>query len=340
MRELEKLALGGKDAIYERLLQREKELAEARGIKNHIPGSRMSVEAPASVTSKIPTSRSGAKAWSSRVSSPGAHPAMEKEIIKGTGPGIAQKVKYHTLGKLRRTWAVPGKYRMLRRAGLLGGAAGLGLLGTAWYRAAKNDKALKAQAAQREAAKFGAQFDYAPNAPVTPKPAKFPKMPAPMSTNAGKPDVPVPPKNTAKTEAYTGESAEMKVATASDLLAKIAFLDDGALPWIAGAAGGAGGYYAGKKIIDPLINASQENLRRKIRITEQLVDALEKGKKIAPFAGATVGAILLAALAAKRAKQKEREAMARILEMGGPEREGFDPRDRRSIGDPLAVYYG
>lgn len=315
VRELEKLALGEKDELYERLLQREKEMAAARGLE-YTPGMRMSG------------------------STPGPHPAMEKEILKGTGPSTGEKVRYHTIGKIKRLWSQPGKYRWLRRAGLLGGAVGAGLLGKAWHDSAKNDKALKEQAAQLEAMKFGANFDYAPNAPVTPKPAKFPKIPAPMSTNAGAPDIPKAPKNTGKTEAYNGESAEMKVATASGLLAKIAFLDEGALPWIAGLAGGAGGYYVGKKVIDPILGLGQENLRRKIHVFEKLIEGLDKGKKVAPFAGATAGAILLAAIAVKRAKKKERERMAQILAMGGPEREGFSPHDRRSIGDPMAAYYG
>jgi len=312
MRTLEKLALGGHDELYERLLQREKELAQARGISDFTPGMRMSG------------------------STPGPHPAMEKEVIKGTGPSTAQKVKHHTVGKVRRLWSQPGKYRWLRRAGLLGGAVGAGLLGKAWIDSAKNDKALKEQAAQLEAYKFGANFDYTPNAPVTPKPAKFPKMPAPMSTSGGMPDVPKPPKNSAKTQAYTGESAEMKVAT---LLHKVAFLESGAMPWVAGAAGGLGGYYAGKKVIDPILDIGQESLRRKIHIAERIIEGLEKGKKVAPFAGATVGAILLAAIAAKKAKQKERETMERVEAMGGPEREGFSPYDRRYVNDPYAGFY-
>jgi hypothetical protein len=318
LRELEKIALipnPGKDELYERLLQREKEMAQARGLK-YKPGMRMSGSVP------------------------GPHPAMEKEILKGTGPGMGQKVKHHTIGRLRRLWTQPGKNQLLRRAGLVGGAVGLGLLGKAWHDSAKNQKALKAREAQDIMGKYSAQFDYAPNAPVTPKPPKFPSMPAPMTTNAGEPDVPKPLKAPGKTQKYTGESAEMKVATTNDILAKVAFMDEGAAPLLAGLAGGAGGYYVGKKVIDPMLNVGQESLRRKVHILESIIEGLEKGKKVAPFAGATVGAILLAAIAAKRAKAKERETMAQILAAGGPQREGFHAEDRRSVGDPMAGYYG
>ncbi|RKY28741.1 MAG: hypothetical protein DRP83_00135 [Planctomycetota bacterium] len=317
-RELEKIAFipnPGKDAIYERLLQREKELAQVRGVKDFTPGMRMSGRAP------------------------GPHPAMEKEILKGTGPGVGQKVKHHTIGRLRRLWTQPGKYKWLRQGGLLGGAVGLGLLGKAWIDSAKNEKLLKEQQAQDVLRKYSAKFDYAPNAPVTPKPAKFPKMPAPMSTNAGKPDIPGTKKQKVEQD-FSGESAEIKVATTNDVLAKLAFMDEGAMPWIAGLAGGAGGYYAGKKIIDPILGLGQENLRRKIHIAEKIIEGLEKGKKVAPFAGATVGAILLAAIAAKKAKQKQRETMEQVEAMGGPAREGFSPYDRRALSDPLAAYYG
>lgn len=317
-RELEKIAFipdPGKDDLYHRFLQREKDLAAARGLE-YKPGMRMSG------------------------STPGPHLAVEKEVRKGTGPGIGQKVKHHTIGKLRRLWSQPGKYKWLRRGGLLGGAAGLGLLGKAWVDSAKNSKRLKEQQAQEIMGKYSANFDYTPNAPVTPKPPKFPSMPAPMTTNAGTPDVPTALKPFGKTEKYTGESAEMKVATTNDMLAKLAFMDEGIGPLLAGLAGGAGGYYAGKKVIDPLLNVGQESLRRKVHMLESIIAGLEKGKKVAPFAGATVGAVLLAALAAKHAKNKEREAMAKIQAMGGPGREGFEPEDRRSVSDPMAGYYG
>lgn len=318
-RELEKIAFSppADDPFVERLLQREREMAQARGIKDFTPGMRMSGK------------------------SYGPHPIMEKEILKGTGPKAGAKLRYHTLGKVKRFWSQPGKYQWLRRAGLLGGAAGAGLLGKAWYDSAKNQKELeRLQGDPQELDKLSAKFDYAPNAPVTPKPPKFPSMPAPMSTSAGVPDIPKPPKASAKTEKYTGESAEMKVATINDVLTKMAFLEEGALPWIAGAGGGVGGYYLGKKVIDPLLGMGQESLKQKMSMLEKIIGGLEKGRKAAPFAGATVGAILLAALAAKRAKQKERETMERIEAMGGPEREGFSPYDRRYIGDPMAAYYG
>lgn len=310
---LEKLAIP-RDAFAERLEARERDLAKARGLGHKPPGSRISTVGP--------------------------HPVLEKEILKQTGPSTKEKVKYHTLGKLKRFWRQPGKYRILRRAGLLGGLAGMGLLGKAWYDAAKNEKQLKDLQAQQVLGKFSAQKDYRPEAPVTPEPAGYPSMPKPRSTNAGPPNTPPSPESLKYDKDTPKPPKPPKLKTADEILAKTAFLEEGAWPWIAGAGGGVGGYALGKKVVDPLLKLKQDSILNQIRRGRKIVEGLERGRKIAPLAGATVGAILLAALAAKKARQDQAEDMARISAMGGPGGEGFYPYNIRDVRDPRAAYYG
>jgi hypothetical protein len=307
-RELEKLALP-KDKWSERLEARARDLGTARG-KTYGPDVRMS----------------GLGDIRSRL--------MEKEIIKQTGPGLGAKLRHHTIGKARRFWNPVGKSstrKFLRRAGALGGIAGLGLLGKAWYDSSQNQKAIDQLRAQGFINKMGTTFDYTPNAPVTPKPPKFPSVPKPMSTNAGKPDSLIPGKAPKSSGGdYSGESAETKVAMAGGVLAKAAFLEEGVSPLLYGAGGAAGGYLLGKKVVDPLLSMGQDSLRYQINRAQKILEGLEKGKRVAPIAGATIGAILLAAIAAKKAKEKERATM---------NTEGFDYHDMRRVHEPATAYY-
>jgi len=310
---LEKIAIP-EDAFSKRLKARERALAEARGMAHKPPGSR--------------------------ISGVGSHPVLEKEIIKQTGPSTGQKIKYHTLGRLKRFWGQPGKYKLLRRAGVLGGLTGLGLLGKAWYDAAQNEKVLKNLQAQQALRKFSAKKDYRPEAPVTPKPPGYPSEPAPMSTSAGPPNTPPPPESLEYAEKSQKPPKPPKLKTAEEVISKIAFLEEGATPWLAGAGGGVGGYLLGKKVVDPLLKMKQESILNNIRKGRKIVEGLEKSRKIAPLAGATIGALLLAALTAKKAKDKQIEDMLRIQAAGGPGQEGFYPYNVRSVRDPRAAYYG
>jgi hypothetical protein len=321
---LEKVAIGDpkNDPFFARLQQRERAMAEARGLK-YSPGMRM---APKNF-------------WQQELPFPGTHqphPALEKEIIKQTGPGLKTKLRHYTVGRLKRIWGQPGPHKMWRRAGLIGGAAGLGLLGKGWYDANQNEKQLKALQEELNSAgpKTGAQVDYVPAAPTTPKPVGFPVVPQPLETNSNV-------LNTGKKKNSLQENKIMRPTdkTATALLSKIAFLDSGVWPLIAGTGGGVGGYYLGKKVIDPLLTSRQNKIREQIARGEQWIGRMDKAKRLAPIAGATVGAILLATLAAKSAKRQERERMAQVQAAGGPGQYGFDPGERYTSSNPEAAYY-
>lgn len=197
---------------------------------------------------------------------------------------------------------------------------------------------------QRPQYKMGAT--YLPDAPITPKAAKLPSLPTPMSTNAGPPKLPGIAGNLgvaavgSKSKDVTGVP-KVETAKAAGLLNKIAFLDQGIGPLLAGGAGGVGGYMLGEKVIKPLLEGKQKSILEQMARGQSAVDKLERGKKIAPFAGAIAGALLLAAIASSRAKKQERERIERILMMGGrPEEGGFYSQDTKSVNDPTAAFYG
>lgn len=91
------------------------------------------------------------------------------------------------------------------------------------------------------------------------------------------------------------------------ILKKLALLDEGISPVVAGGAGGVGGYMAGKHIINPILESRKRSVIDKMLQGENILKKLETGTKFAPIAAATIGALLLASIAASRAKQHERE---------------------------------
>jgi len=93
----------------------------------------------------------------------------------------------------------------------------------------------------------------------------------------------------------------------TQILKKLAFLDEGISPAIAGGAGGVGGYMAGKHLVNPMLEKQKRSIIDNMLRGEGILKKLDTGTKLVPIAAATIGALLLAALAASRAKQHERE---------------------------------
>jgi len=128
------------------------------------------------------------------------------------------------------------------------------------------------------------------------------------------------------------------------ILKKLAFLDEGLGPLVAGGAGGIGGYMAGKHLINPILENRKRSIIDKMLRGEGILKKLETGTKVVPIAAATIGALLLAALAASRAKQHERERMqdqllyAQLQEQMGSS-QGFSPEDAVQFGSPNIAGY-
>ena len=125
------------------------------------------------------------------------------------------------------------------------------------------------------------------------------------------------------------------------VLEKIAFLDSGISPLLGGALGGAGGYALGKGVINPILESKRKSILDKMMRGEEIVKGIEKGKATAPIAAATIGAILLAAIAANRAKKQERERIENYLLMNQlreQDMQGFSRGEEVAYGAPSARY--
>ncbi len=129
------------------------------------------------------------------------------------------------------------------------------------------------------------------------------------------------------------------------ILQKMAFLEEGLTPAAAGLAGGAGGYLAGKHLVNPILESRKRSVIEKMLRGEDMIKKLNAGTKYGPLAAATIGAILLAGIAANRARKSERERIeqqilyAQLQEQLGGAGYGFSPEDQVRFGDPSGGIY-
>jgi len=169
-------------------------------------------------------------------------------------------------------------------------------------------------------------YAFTPLQPPTPKPVGMPSVsrPGPGAGISADKDV----------------SSKTKGLLAGTSVPKMAFADESALPLLGGAIGGAGGYALGEKVIKPLLSMKEKNILDRIALGEKAVSGIRKAKKIAPVGAAAIGAILLAALAARKARRKGEEDMARYIAMTGGNANayqyGVTPND---MVDPGSGYY-
>jgi hypothetical protein len=133
---------------------------------------------------------------------------------------------------------------------------------------------------------------------------------------------------------------EQALAIAYAQQEKTAFLDEGLSPLLGGAGGALGGYRVGKHLVHPAVKWKEEGIRRQLERGADAMSKLQRVQKLAPVGMAIIGAILLAALTARKAKQQERER----LQQYGPVpayQYGFNPSELQQAGDPYAQrYYG
>lgn len=130
-------------------------------------------------------------------------------------------------------------------------------------------------------------------------------------------------------------------------LQKLAFLDEGLGPAAAGLVGGAGGYLAGKHLLNPILESKKRSIINTMLKGEDLLQKLNTGTKYGPFAAATIGALLLAGIAANRARKLERERIEQQLLYaqlqshlgGGGGDYDFSPQDQVRFGDPSGGVY-
>ena len=220
--------------------------------------------------------------------------------------------------------------RFLQKAKTPAGAAALlGALGAA---------GLGVKAYRDEVSKTGAKL---PDATTTPSPPSVPKMPAPSVASPAKIDVaPLagpggPTGGVNITSPKPPVSAAAKTDTGKEVTASI--FDEGMGPLLAGGAGGVGGYLLGSKVINPLLYAKEQDILNKIRTGEKVVAGLQKSQKVAPFVAGAVSALILASLAAYKARQNEKQKIERQLTWGqlptpATSGSGFNPLEQIQFG--------
>ena len=121
-------------------------------------------------------------------------------------------------------------------------------------------------------------------------------------------------------------------------LVKQAILDSGASPVMWGGLGGLGGYAAGKAILDPYYDWRENRLEDQIASKERTLESIKGRRSMAPIIAAAVGALLLAAVASKKAKEKERDRMSRMTAMGAHPEMGVGAGDVVPFRQDAAFY--
>ena len=130
------------------------------------------------------------------------------------------------------------------------------------------------------------------------------------------------------------------ITVVSSDMSKEAILDEGLGPVAWGVGGGAAGYAGSKYIINPLLKHKENKILEQIAKGEKAVSGLRALQKIGPLATTTLGALLLAAIAAKISRNKTREEMRWMAQRYGPAANayqvGTNPQDIMSMNDPRA----
>jgi hypothetical protein len=101
-----------------------------------------------------------------------------------------------------------------------------------------------------------------------------------------------------------------------------------------GAAGGVGGWYAGEKLLKPALEHKEKSLTDAILNQEKSLARLKNIKTLAPFGTAAIGAIILAALAASKARKDEGENVDLSHSYGPYSNMGFDAGEQVYPGNP------
>jgi hypothetical protein len=162
------------------------------------------------------------------------------------------------------------------------------------------------------------------DAAITPIPAKQLPMPGPLKTNrALKPGI------TPKTEMK--ETPNIKQA----------FLDSGIMPLLYSALAGAGGYYTGKYIFDPLLKLREQRLQLKLMEAEEILKRMAQTRKAVPIVTSALSALVVGTLAAKKAREDERDKMWDAINRGITSQQlegGYSPNNRVNFGTEIPYY--
>jgi hypothetical protein len=262
-----------------------------------------------------------------RLSGPAISPTVEREVLKLHSPvadNIPAQLKHRFLGTPRRALhnvvGALSRHPYLTAAGA--GAAALGVHQYLKHRAARQQAEQAEQAPEQP--KMAALVPPPPVASIAPRP------PVPGDIKMPKPSTKSPIEQKTKGSSGTASSAP------SAGISKAAF-DPAIAALLAAAAGGTGGYFFGKKVLEPLAGGRVDALKETISEAEKAMGRWETVKEFAPAGAAAAGAILLAALAANHARKSERE---KLRGMTGRSYREYDPNGSDYSPDSREMFHG
>jgi hypothetical protein len=258
---------------------------------------------------------------------------VEKEIQKKHTPITPlKKLRHKTVGGMKRFWggqnALGGKWR--NRAALAGGLGAVGL-GIKSYLDSNRlaNPAVAQQQLQPQYAKMGA-FPYVQDAANIPKPPSQPKVPAPGPGVKGGGNI-----SSSKTPGPLGAPRDSVGGSEGGKTSLSAYVgekraDDAMLPVLAGGLGGIGGWALGDKVLKPMLEAKEQSLAEAIVQHQKNMARVKGAKKVVPIGAAAAGALILAALAAIKARQDEQANQsypAPYISTYDPSGSGFVPNN-------------
>ena len=270
-------------------------------------------------------------------------PKLTNKMVQETASTVtpAKQLRHRLWGPLVRAWGgqgfLGGKWR--NRAGMIGGLGALGLGIKAYMDSNKElEPFVPPPVPQEEYPSYddlyykqGASIGskYVQDAVTIPKatPVASVPMPGPGVGTVAK----ITPKGIGSGKG-SSPGATGGVSGGSEGGGRtVTAMDEGVLPLLGLGAGGVGGWALAKKLIDPMMDKREQALQEQIKNTQ-------KWRKAAPIGAAAAGALLLAALAAVYAKQKQEEKQAPRprYEPYDPTEGGFYPSDQVYPGN----FYG
>ena len=263
----------------------------------------------------------------------------------------AKQLRHRAVGPVRRFWAGQSGLgsKWPNRLALLGalGTTGLGI--KAYLDATRTPEAL-ATGIPPELEEYFKTGAYVEDIASTPRPVAQPKVsppttkpPSALASSTRKPGAPGVPEPGA--EGISGGASAQgtggKIASPLQQAIEKQSQDDAIFPLAAAGAGGLAGYGATQHFLGPYLERKKAEILAEIARKQQTVKNLDKIHKFAPFGAAAAGAILLAALAAYKAKSKQEEARRAVPTQIGaydPSGAGFTPEMQIPFGSPQGFY--
>lgn len=283
-------------------------------------------------------------------------PLRERGIIEAHGTvskSPLKQLKHRTVGPARRFLSGQNALgsKLKNRAALIGGAAAL-LGGAKLYSDSKDreqaSKAVKSMSQPRQgmlpaqqmqypsyqgkyitAAVLKQANPYVQNMANIPKPPTQPRVPSP-GPSIGPPNIEgdakgaLGPKMSPSGTGTSSSSSGTKVAES-----------DANSPLLAGGLGGLGGYALGKKVLSPMFEYHEKDMGNKIQAMKRMQQGLSTAKTNAPMAAAVAGAILLAAITAIKAREKQQQNVGGVIpriQQHDPTNAGFAAHEENSFG--------